>query len=344
MKNPKVLATAMAITATILIILAIIVFGPRQKPTIQTPEKISPLTETVKISVSLPVGNSSCPEGALCNPLVPPGSAQTYGSLESFDKLGTGECYSPRDPKCLVDRSALVNGGLLSTTYSVPAKTYFHIGAVVGNRFNLANIQINGSPVTTFGSLGEKYNMWPVACFIVNDNQTIGTNPNCKAKAYSLRIRVTGGSNTKNPFKDPIAPYTGTQPGEDIRFQTSLWQNPTPDGIWQRMVWDAANSAYTEYFPTVLSDQSAYFVTFHPSRNNYVTTPGKYETGFGVYADVIPFSGGKVLCTSELVHYLDMDPGPGVWPAAVIEGINSNTGCVIQGTDTRAVFLDVYHK
>lgn len=324
----------------IVVICLIISVVPHKKQTIQIPAKMLPPDETVQISVSMPVESSPCPEGATCGALVipdnPPGTIKFYGSLEN------SECYSPLDPKCLVDRTAEVVGGQITHTYTVPPNTYMHTGAVLNNTYNLKDIQINGTPVTTFASLGKQYNMWPVACLIVRDSQTrvvtIDGNPNCHARAYSLRIRVTGGSNNKNPFKDLIAPYTGTKAGEEIKLQTSLWLNPMPGGIWQSMPWDPRFEAYTEFFPTILSDQSAYFALYHPSRNP-VAAPGTYEPAFGTFADVMDPKTGQILCSSELVHYLDIDQSPGYWFAAVIDGINPANSCVIQGVDTRGVVV-----
>lgn len=309
-------------------------------------------TEVSTVTVSFPM----CPEGALCSALVtpgvPPGTIDTYGTIEN------GQCYDPHNVTCRVPRTAQVVGGNLNITYTVPVNTFLHIGFVLANQIRVDGIRINGILLTTFGALGTAPNQWPVACLIINRDQagvvTVGGNPACTAQVSRLRLVITGDSggsgaigNYTNgtystPYDDTLVPYTGAKPGEDFRLQTSLWADPSPGGIWQQLVWDAAMNAYTETFFSVLNTQAASFNVHHPSREPTCAgaTPAcPYVPEFGIYADIMPAAGGAVQCTTQLVHYEDFDPTAAFWIGETTTGINTTTHCVTQGADTRGIVV-----
>jgi len=302
------------------------------------------------VTISFPM----CPEGALCSALVspgvPPGTIDTYGTVEN------GQCYDPHNVTCRVPRTAQVVGGNLNITYTVPVNTYMHIGYVLANQIRVDGIRINGTALTTFGALGTAPNQWPVACFIVNRDQagvvTVGGNPACTAQISRLRLVITGdsgGSGLGNytngtyntPYDDWSVPYTGAA-GEDIRLQTSLWADPSPGGVWQQVVWDAAMNAYTETFFSVLNTQAVTFNVHHPSRApecSGATPACNYVPGTGIYADIMPAAGGAVQCTTQLVHYEDFDPTAAYWIGETTTGINTVSHCVTQGADTRGILV-----
>ena len=310
--------------------------------------------DTADVIFSFP--NPNCPEGAICSALVtpgvPPGIIDTYGTVESE------QCYDPHNLACRVPRTGQVVGGNLNITYTVPINTYLDIGYVLANQIRVDGIRIQGTLLTSFGALGTAPNQFPVACFIVRRDQagaiTVGTNPGCTAIVKRLRLVVSGDSggvgissytnnvyNGTSSFDDGIVPYTGLQAGEDIRITTSLWANPTPGGVWQALVWDATANAYTETFYSVLANQAAFFTIHHPSRDPLCmgASPAcDYVPGYGAYLDNQPLGGGVSSCTTQLIHYIDLDPSANYWIGITTTGFNTTApNCVTQGAETRGL-------
>ena len=270
----------------------------------------------------------------LVTPGAPPSEVYIYGGIVNRQNT---------DPVNGINYSGQVINGVLTVSITVPKNTYLEIGYSLANQNRVDNIRLNGILLTGFKTLGTALNQYPVACFIINVDESnvalVGSNPTCTETAYRVRIRVTGDTNGNNvydplTFDDPIIPYTGLQPGEDIRIQTSYWRVPTPGGAWQRLLFDAATTSYPETFFSVLSGQSAWLTIHHPARSQ-TAPPGTYEHGYGVHADVSAVTGGATLCTTQLVRYIDFQIGAGYWIGMEIQGINTTSNCIIQGADTR---------
>ncbi|HDQ22347.1 MAG TPA: hypothetical protein ENN28_00035 [Candidatus Uhrbacteria bacterium] len=306
--------------------------------------------QVTEVTVGIPLNEEDLWQPTLVTPGVPPGTIEVFGTIESR------VCYDPYSG-CAVDRTSQVVGGVLNISYTVPVNTYLHIGYALDNQLRFDGITINGvplynlpamdgTPITNIGMLGGAPNNYGVACFIVNRNQdgvvSVNGNPGCNQTPYRLRIRVTGDNNANGvydaPFDDTLVPLTGSQAGEEYRYQTSLWLDPMPGGIWQTLVWDPATTSYSETYYSVLSSQAMWFGVHNPCRDP-LAPPGCYEPRFGVWADVIPFGGGGVLCSTNLVHYEDVDTGAGFWIVALTDGISTATNCILQGADTRGVVV-----
>jgi len=303
--------------------------------------------DTVTLTMTIPLG-SNCPDGAICSNLVTPGVPPSQIYL--FGTVINRACYWPgiAPAGCAVDYSSQVVGGNLVVSFTVPVETYLHLAYSLANQFRFDNIRINGNNITSYGVLGTAPNQWGVACFIVHRDQagavTVGGNPACTAVARRIRIRVTGDSDNDGlydpppAFDDPIIPYDGVDTREDIRFQSSLWLVTNPGGVWQRLVWDAPATSYTETFYSVLTTMGAWFTVYRPARDP-LAPPGTYEPEVGgVFADVYNLGGGAILCSRELVHFEDLDPAATFWYGALITGIDAGN-CVTQGTDTRGVIV-----
>jgi len=324
---------------------------PHKKQTSQTPEKISPPSETIQISVSIPA--LSCPEGNCGSPItpgVPPGTIKIAGTIENDQCLDV----FATNPSCWIDRSAEVIGGTLFRSYTVRAGNPYHIIYSLENQRRVDQIRVNGTLLTSFGVLGTPPYQWVVACFIPekdkNDKLIISPNPNCTAQIAQVRLVFTGdsggsgsiGSYTNGaynmPYDDPQVPFFDGKKEGPIHLQTSYWEDPKPSGVWQTWAWNTELNAYTETFYSVATTQSAYFTIYNPCRNP-LAPKGCHEPGFGVYVDVMPVGGGAIQCTTQLVHYEDLDPSAKNWYGAVISGINNTTHCATQGADTRSVVV-----
>ena len=235
-------------------------------------------------------------------------------------------------PSVAVDYTAQVVGGNLTVTFFLPIGTYLHIGYSLGNpatglqnrvdniSFNSGQYPAAGNPAT-YSVLGTAPNQWPVLCLIANRDQdsasTITGNPNCTAVLRQVVIRVTGNS-TNNIYDDTILPYTGAQPGEQVRIQTNLWMSTA---ILPDMTWVPADAAYEYVFYTVADTQGFWVHLDRPSREP-TAPPGTYEPELGgSFIDIKPLGGGaNVICSAELVNWNDVDPGAGYWYAAYGNG------------------------
>lgn len=156
-------------------------------------------TETVNITVEIPVGSWSIKDA--------PGAIATYGTSEDLP------CYDPHSSECRVDRSAQVVGGRLIYTLTVPADTSLDIGYIYNGQANIEGIKVNGTLLNTYAIRSYSSNRgkyaaaeWIVACFIVNENGDINGDPECTAKARPLQIRTSGEQSEATeliPPKDP---------------------------------------------------------------------------------------------------------------------------------------------
>lgn len=243
-----------------------------------------------------------------------------------------------------VDYTASVVGGVLNVTLQVPVNTYLHLGYSLAAQNRVNNITINGTALTSFGILGTAPYQWPVACFIVNRDQagaiTVGTNPNCNQVIYRLKVLARADNNNDNayqaPYDDPMLPYNGTSVGEEQYIQTSLWRVTNPGGVWQRLVWEAAVSEYTETFFSYPAGMSSWF-TIHYASRDPLAPAGTFEPNKGIWVEVLPINGGAPLCTTVLRHYEDFDLTGNIWWGARIDGLVPGTPgtCVTQGAETR---------
>lgn len=352
MKGKKIL-----VAGIILLALVIVFLGKGNKQTKPQPLGKSvparaPKKDMVTITVSIKVASSSC-SGEMCaelvTPGVPPGTIDVFGTIESR------VCYDPY-AGCAVDRSSEVVGEVLNHNYTVPLETPLHIAHAQDNQLRFDGISINGTnlynlpaadgtAITNIGLLGTAPNQYGVACFIVHRDEadviSVTGNPACNESPYQLRIRVTGDNNANGafdmPFDDTLVPLTGSQAGEEYRYQTSLWLDPMPGGAWQQLVWDPGTNSYSETYYSVLAGQAMWFGIHNPCRDP-LAPAGCYEPRFGVWVDVMPFTGGAPLSSTNLVHYEDTDTGAGFWVTALTDGINTTTNAIIQGADTRASF------
>jgi len=325
-------------------------YTPVAPPT--PPDQPPPPSDGETTAVNLEINEiTTCPPGVSClvTPGVPPGTIKLAGTIES------GQCWDvfATAPSCWVDRSGEVVGGTLNHSYTVRIGDPYHIVYSLANQRRVDSIRINGIALTSFGILGTAPYQWVVACFIPQRDQTglitINNNPNCTAQVSQARLVYTGdtggsgaiGSYTNSaynmPYDDSAVPYNGAAEGT-IHLQTSYWENPNPGGVWQTWVWNGAMNAYTETFFSVATTQGAYFTVYHPCRDP-LAPPGCNSPGFGVYLDVMPLGGGAVQCTTQLVHYEDVDPDVTFWYGATITGINNATHCATQGADTRGIVV-----
>ena len=324
-------------------VICLFVFSVReykgQKPLPQKSETVQ--AKTVNITISIPVEQSA----NQTIPSVPPGQIYLYGPMLSMNNLSINNLNMNNvNPANGIDYSSQVVGGQLNSTFAVPEKRPLIIGDSLNNQNRVNNIRVNGELVTSYGVLGAPPYQFPVTCFTVQRYDSgfvkIEGCDSHKSKLFKLRIRATGDDNGNgkynSPFDDLLVPYRGN-PKEDIRIETSLWRNPLPGGIWQYMIWDKTLKAYSAIFQNILADQSAYFAIHHPDRRS--ETPGTYETAFGVFADVMDAKTDDVLCTSKLVHYLNFGTSSNPHFVAVIDGINTANGCVIQGANTMAIVI-----
>jgi len=303
-----------------------------------------------RVNVSIPL--NLCPTGScLVTPGVPPGTIGTFGSIEN--RICTSP-YPPTPPatSCVVDRSAQVVAGTLTVSYNVPMGVDLEMGYALNNTLMFQNISINGTPINNYGTLGTAPSQWGVTCFRVDKTPagviTATGNPVCSAIGYQVRYWTRGDENLngtyENPYDDPIAtlgltfPYSGNVAEGPIKFQTSLWQNPTPGGVWQNLVWNAATTSYDQ-ITYMLSTMGAWGTTHHPMRGPF-PPPGSYEANLNVYADATPLAGGP-MCRQEVVHFYDFTPPPAAtrfYGWSVI-GVNTATGCVTPGTNTMATIV-----
>jgi hypothetical protein len=300
------------------------------------------ISETVNINVSIPAESPI----SWTTPGVPPGSIKLNGSM--IDE----QCQDAFNAKCWVDYSSQVVGGTLNFTFTAQEdKSYTLVYSLSGER-RVDKISVNGKTLTSFGVLGTSPYQWVVACFIPHREQTgaltINPNPNCEAQIVQVRLVYTGdtggsgiGSYTNGeynmPFDDPISPFNGKKEGP-IHLQTSYWDDPNPNGKKQIWVWEEKMQAYTATFHSVATDQAALISVYHNCRNP-LAKQDCHEPGFGLYSDVMPVGGGAIQCTTQLVHYNDIDPSPNYWMAAIITGINNATHCITQGADTRGMVI-----
>jgi hypothetical protein len=282
----------------------------------------------------------------LVTPGVPPGTIKLAGTIES------GQCWDvfATAPSCWVDRSSEVVGGVLNHSYTVRAGDPYHIVYSLANQRRVDQIRVNGVALTSYGVLGTAPYQWVVACFIPQRDQagaiTINPNANCTAQVRQVTLVYTGdtgGSGTGNytngvynmPYDDSAVPYNGIIEGP-IHLQASYWESPNPGGVWQTWTYVAG---YTETFYSVATTQSAYWTIYHNCRDP-LAPPGCSTAGIGAYVDVRNVGGGAILCTTQLVHYDDLDPSaPGYWYGPVITGINPTTGCATQDIDTRGIVV-----
>ncbi len=288
----------------------------------------------------------------LVTPGVPPTELRIFGSIESR------ACYDPYN--CAVDRTSEVVGGQWHRTYRVPINTPLHIGYSLGNYLRADAITINGVPLTTYQALGTAPAQWGVACFIINRNtdgtNTVTGNPSCTAVARRAQLVVTGDSGGSGlnsysngiynmPYDDPIfmstgsyVAYSGAAGEGPITIQTGLWQNPTPGGITQSMVYNATLNAYVEDIPFLLSTQANFWALHHPPRDPTCTgaVPAcPAEVQYGAYMNIMPLAGGAVQCTTQLWHYVDFDATAASYVGETFNGFNPTTNCIIQDPDTR---------
>ena len=274
-------------------------------------------------------------------------------------------------PETAVDYSNQVVGGKLSARFRVPSHTGFDVGYKLGIPLNnyqdrVDGILINGvdsnsyaikgiipgkdfshlplreDHITLTSTNGVKTKSDPellskehlVKCFQVvrswYGKVLITGSQDCSLTGNDLRqvvIRVTGRSENKL-FDDTILPYNGTQPNEAIVMMSSLSSEPS----LIRMPWNPVDQAYEYTFYNVGKHQSFWVHLNRPSREKKAP-PGSTEPEFGgSYVDFRPIGGGPIICSSELVHWADLDPGAGHWYAAIVNG----SACpVAQGPDTR---------
>jgi len=247
-------------------------------------------------------------------------------------------------PDQAVDYTASVVGGVLNVTLQVPVNTYLHIGYSLAAQNRVNNIRINSTTLTSFGFLGTAPYQWPVACFIVNRDQTgavtVGTNANCNQTLYRLKVLARADNNNDNiyqaPYDDPNLAYGGTLVSEYQYIQTSLWRTPNPGGVWQRLVWEAAATEYTETFFSYPAGMSSW-ITIHYASRDPLAPAGSFEPNKGIWVEVLPINGGAALCTTVLRHYVDFDITGNIWWGAQIDGLVPGTPgtCVTQGAETR---------
>ncbi|MCX6744199.1 MAG: hypothetical protein NTX82_01605 [Candidatus Parcubacteria bacterium] len=318
-----------------------------------------PGTNDVEISVGIDFTNEETGSNPywdvqplLVTPGVPPTQLMLFGSIESR------ACYDPYN--CAIDRTSEVVGGAWHHTYRVPINTPLHIGYSLGNYLRGDGITINGVALTTYQALGTAPAQWGVACFIISRNtdgtNTVTGNPSCTAVARRAQIVVTGDSGGSGlssysnsiynmPYDDPFlmntgayVAYSGVAGEGPITIQTGLWQNPTPGGITQSMVYNAVVHAYTEEIPFLLSTQANFWAIHHPPRDP--TCVGAVpacaaEPQYGIYMNIMPLGGGAVQCTTQLWHYVDFDATAASYIGETFTGFSTTTNCITQDPDTR---------
>jgi hypothetical protein len=155
-----------------------------------------------------------------------------------------------------------------------------------------------------------------VACFLFNRDQdgvvNIDPNPNCWDDAFTLTLEMSGDANPGATY-DVVNPFDGTQ---NIQVSSSLAYDTSVENV----IGSWTGTQYTATYPDVTTGGGMYFVALKDPD----LIPGPWEPFGGVYLRAFKTAGGACNVRTELVHLVDIDPGPGYWYAWVVEGVNAD--------------------
>ena len=159
---------------------------------------------------------------------------------------------------------------------------------------------------------------------------------------YTIRIVVTGDSQGQGngiygngKMDEPLDFYNQLKKEDKVILTTADKQN-------YQMLWDDKSNGFVAVFPPLKGDQPLHFAVRRPSPEP--TAPeGWLDPVYGIYADVLSKSG-KILTTTELVHYEDktysVSSKDKIW-SVIIDGVNLTTGQIRQREDNRTAEISI---